>query len=132
MLHGIKVENTLIGGPAFGNLMKGDILVKVDGHPVSEDNILSELRGNDIPGSKVVLTVRRIKSDTVSPRVTIPKEPSPFVSPDISFDSDDSEEVDISIIRMATAEIADRRKMFDHFTFLQVMKFVDCEAQSKC
>jgi hypothetical protein len=124
MLHGNKVENTLIGGPAFGKIMKGDILVKVDGNPVSEDNILSELRGNDTPGSKVVMTVRRIKIDTVSPRLPSPKERSPFASPDFSFDGDDSEEIDISITRMATAEIADRRKMFDHFTYLQVINFV--------
>ena len=57
MLHGTKIENTLFGGPAFGHLMKGDILVKVDGSPVSENSILSDLRGTDIPGSKVAMTV---------------------------------------------------------------------------
>jgi hypothetical protein len=119
MLHGTKVENTLIGGPAFGNVMKGDLIVRVDGKPVVEDNILSELKGNDTPGSKVVLTVRRIKIEAASPRLIIPGERSPFASPDFSIDDDDSEEIDIKITRMATAEIADRRKMFDHFTYLQ-------------
>ena len=121
MLHGNKVENTLIGGPAFGNIMKGDILVKVDGNPVTEDNILSELRGNDIPGTEVVLTVRRVRPDDADPLLKIPTERSPFASPDWSDEDDESEEIDVSITRMATAEIADRRKMFDHFTFLQVI-----------
>ena len=121
MLHGNKVENTLIGGPAFGNIMKGDILVKVDGNPVTEDNILSELRGNDTPGTEVVLTVRRVRPDDAGPLLKIPTERSPFASPDLSVDADESEEIDVSITRMATAEIADRRKMFDHFTFLQVI-----------
>ena len=121
MLHGNKVENTLIGGPAFGNIMKGDVLVKVDGNPVSEGNILSELRGNDIPGSKVALTVRRVKKGA-SPRLIIQKERSSVASQDSDYD-DDSEEIDISITRMATAEIADRRKMFDHFTYLQANSY---------
>jgi C-terminal processing protease CtpA/Prc len=127
MLHGNKVENTLIGGPAFGNIMKGDILVKVDGNPVTEDNILSELRGNDTPGTEVVLTVRRVRPEAASP-LKIPTERSPFASPDLSVDDEDLQEIDISITRMATAEIADRRKMFDHFSFLQVIYFFNFDS----
>ena len=125
MLHGTKIENTLFGGPAFGLLLKGDILVKIDGVPTSEESILSDLRGSDIPGSKVVLTVRRVKGDenTNSPRRMASKEHQPFDSPNISFDDDDMDEIEVIITRIATAEIADRRRMFDHFTSLQVSKF---------
>jgi C-terminal processing protease CtpA/Prc len=118
MLHGTKIENTLFGGPAFGQLMKGDILVKIDGEPVSEESIISDLRGNDIPGSKVALTVRRVKGD--SQRRMIPISHSPFGSPNISTDDNDTEEIEIVITRIATAEIADKRRMFDHFTTIQV------------
>jgi hypothetical protein len=121
MLHGTKIENTLFGGPAFGHLLKGDILVKIDGAPVSEESILSDLRGTDIPGSKVALTVRR-KGDANSSGRNAPKEHYPFDSPSISFDDDDAEEIEFVITRMATAEIADRRRMFDHFTSLQVQR----------
>jgi C-terminal processing protease CtpA/Prc len=118
MLHGTKVENTLFGGPAFGHLIKGDIIVKIDGAPVSEDNILSDLRGTDMPGSKVALTVRRIKRESQS-RI-VPISHSPFDNSHISADEIDTEEIEFIITRIATAEIADRRRMFDHFTTLQV------------
>ena len=119
MLHGTKIENTLIGGPAFGLLRKGDILIKIDGQPVSEENILTALRGNDIPGSKVVLTVNRLKGEVPDTRYH-GNYMSASPSPDISADEEDLEQIDINITRIATAEIADRRRMFDMFTFLEV------------
>ncbi len=125
MLHGTKIENTLIGGPAFGLLAKGDILVKIDGQPVSEENILTALKGNDIPGSKVVLTVHRVKGEVPNTKPIIRRQTNyDSPSPDISADDEDMEEIDISITRIATAEIADRRRMFDLFTFLEVLKFI--------
>jgi hypothetical protein len=125
MLHGTKIENTLIGGPAFGLLKKGDILIKIDGQPVSEENILTALRGSDIPGSKVVLTVNRLKGDAPDTRHYGGNYMSASPSPDISADEEDLEQVDIDITRIATAEIADRRRMFDMFTFLEVHKVTD-------
>lgn len=119
MLHGTKIENTLIGGPAFGLLKKGDMLIKIDGQPVSEENILTALRGSDIPGSKVTLTVNRIKGEVINSR-RYGNYMSASPSPDISADEEDLEEIDINITRIATAEIADRRRMFDLFTFLEV------------
>jgi C-terminal processing protease CtpA/Prc len=116
MLHGTKIENTLFGGPAFGHLMKGDVLVKIDGAPVSEDSVLSDLRGTDIPGSKVTLTVRRVKRDCQ--RRMVPKSHSPFDY--VSVQDHDTEEIEVIITRIATAEIADKRRMFDHFTTIQV------------
>jgi hypothetical protein len=120
MLQGTKVENTLFGGPAFGLLMRGDILVKIDGVPVSEGNILSCLRGTDIPGSKVTFTVRRVKRSAHNPTRMVPKKHSVSDSLKKFHDGDDMEEVEISITRIETAEIADRKRMFDLFTTLQV------------
>jgi hypothetical protein len=127
MLHGTKVENTLFGGPAFGLLKKGDILVKIDGVPVSEDDILSGLRGPDVPGSTVVLTVHRAKLDSDIRRnhiTHVPKGNSQSDDPNVSNDEEDLDEIEFTITRIATAEIADRRKMFDHFTSLQVIELI--------
>jgi hypothetical protein len=122
MLHGNRIENTLFGGPAFGHLMQGDIIFRIDGQPVSEQSILSDLRGSDVPGSKVVLTILRSKRAQKSRRRRFPTRPSAD-SPDIAADDNNLEEIEVIITRMATAEIADRRAMFDHFTFLQVLSY---------
>jgi hypothetical protein len=126
MLHGIKIENTLFGGPAFGLLKKGDILAKIDGQFVTEENILTALRGGDIPGTKVFMTVLRAKQDqsTVRPRGS--RDVSVSSSPDVSAEDEEREEIELCITRIATAEIADRRRMFDLFTFLEVSLVIHC------
>jgi C-terminal processing protease CtpA/Prc len=111
MLHGTRIEETLIGGPSFGVLFKGDDILKIDGKPVSSDDIVDALRGPDIPGTKVLLTIQRHIS-----------------SMDLSRDPDDDEllisgtvtEMTVELTRMATAEIADRRRLFDLFTVCKV------------
>ena len=110
MLHGVKVENTLIGGPSFGLLEKGDIIVRIDGEYVTENDVFEKLRGCDLPGSQVVITVERFGSSS----------PLSIKSLKI-FDGSDTQEIDVKVTRMATAEIADRRRMFDLFTILEVL-----------
>ncbi len=68
------------------------------------------------------MTVHRVKGEVPDLRRIVPKEFSASPSPDYSADEEDMEEIDISITRIATAEIADRRRMFDLFTFLEVIK----------
>jgi hypothetical protein len=110
MLHGVRIENTLIGGPSFGLLEKGDIITRIDGEYVTEVEVFEKLRGCDIPGSQVVISVERY----------------PNISPYSSRNSRDmdrdveAQEIDVQVTRMATAEIADRRRMFDLFTLLEV------------
>ena len=118
MLQGNRVESTLIGGPAFKIINKDDVIVKVDGNPVSEDNILSALRGDDMPESELVLTIRRAKKAASDGQVIQDEQP-PLTSPDASVET---EEIDIKLNRMATAEIADKRELFEHFTYMQVAK----------
>jgi hypothetical protein len=113
MLHGIKIENTLIGGPSFGLLEKGDVIVRIDGEDVTEADVFEKLRGCDIPGSQVVITVERFGSN------------SPLSARSLrDFDGLDTREVDVVVTRMATAEIADRRRMFDLFTVLEVFVYL--------
>jgi hypothetical protein len=109
MLCGTKVQNTLIGGPSAGLLEKGDILLRIDGEPVTEDDVVAKLKGCDIPGSQILITVGRRGS--TSPNSKIPS------------DADEGgvvNEIDILVTRMATSDIADRRRMFDLFTILEV------------
>lgn len=59
MLLGCTIDNMVVGGPAYGcqKLEKGDVILKIDGQPVNQDNLLSYLIGNDTPGSKVAITI---------------------------------------------------------------------------
>ena len=61
MLNDLTIDNMVIGGPAYKckQLSRGDIILKVDGIEVDEDNFQRILIGNDIPGSSVVLTVMK-------------------------------------------------------------------------
>ncbi len=119
MLHGTRIEETLIGGPSFGILFKGDEILKIDGKAVSNDDIVQALTGSDIPGTKVLLAIQRHIS-----------------SMDLSRDLDDDDitlagtviEMTVELTRMATAEIADRRRLFDLFTVFKVLIDLASEA----
>jgi hypothetical protein len=55
----------VIGGPAFvsGQLHKGDEILKVDGAECSTvEDLRKGLKGSDLPGSSVVLTVKKLRS----------------------------------------------------------------------
>lgn len=115
---GLKIENVLIGGPAYGRLKKGDVILRVDGKTVTEDNVLSFLRGNDVPGSQMLITVHR------------PKQAYSSVA-DMAYHSESStnqnadmqtriNEVNIKLTRISSSQIADRWHMFDLFTFFEV------------
>lgn len=56
-----QVHGCVPGSPAYlsGKLQKGDVINQVDNAPVSGANIISRIRGDDSPGSKVTLNVER-------------------------------------------------------------------------
>lgn len=101
------VENVMIGGPAFAsrNILKGDCIVKVNGEFVQGSDLLGKIIGDDIPGTLVTLTLKRGPAKLL----------------------------DVTLKRISTEEVADRRKMFDLFTKLsdRAKKDHDEEA-SKC
>jgi C-terminal processing protease CtpA/Prc len=74
MLLGTMVDNLVVGGPAFNSrqLQHGDIIVKVDGTPVTQANIHEMMVGNDIPGTPVLVSVTR-----GGPKVTAAAPPRP-------------------------------------------------------
>jgi C-terminal processing protease CtpA/Prc len=86
------VENVMTGSPAYfsRNILKGDIIVKVDGEFVQGSDLQKKIVGDDTPGSMVTLTVKRGPADLV----------------------------DVTLKRISTEEVADKRRMFDLFTKL--------------
>ena len=89
MLNGMTIDNMIIGGPAYNSrvLDKGDVICKIDQMPVSLEELPHALLGSDVPGSSVVLTVRKISGRTL----------------------------DVGLKRMATSVISDRCRMFELF-----------------
>ena len=93
----------VIGGPAYnsGELAKGDVIMEVDGKAVTEENIHDALLGSDVPGTAFVVKVKRSNISTNQQ--------------ELSAGADE-----VQLTRMASETIADRRKMFEHFTSLKV------------
>ncbi len=60
-LKGTTIDDTVMGGPAFTSMSfgRGDVLLYVDGNIATEQNVEKLLRGNEKPGSIVVLTVAK-------------------------------------------------------------------------
>jgi C-terminal processing protease CtpA/Prc len=87
-----QVESVMIGSPAYlsGKVQKGDFIVEVDGKSVSGSTVLSAIIGEDIPGSYLTLTLKR-----------------------------DGNMVYVNLKRIPTADVADKRRMFDLFTLLK-------------
>ena len=110
MLFGCQVENIMIGGPAYGKLQKGDVVLKIDGIDVNESNVLELLRGCDVPASHCLITVQRSRSG----RSHLDKGHHQVMHTDIY------EVLHIDLKRVSTAEVADLRRMFDLFTFFEV------------
>ena len=94
MLTGCQVDNLLIGGPACnsGQLEKGDLVVSIDGNEVTDENIHGLLVGEDKPGSTVMIAVQKARTGQVHM---------------------------VKLERIASAEIADRRRLFELFTALK-------------
>jgi S1-C subfamily serine protease len=55
------VDNLVVGGPAYNSrqLHHGDVIVKVDGIPITASNIHEVMVGDDVPGAPVVVSVAR-------------------------------------------------------------------------
>lgn len=70
MLSGVRIENLVIGGPAYvsGKLDKGDEIIRIDGAECETiERLHALLRGSDVPGSSLLVTVK--KASTVSKRL---------------------------------------------------------------
>lgn len=61
LLNGRTINNLVEGGPAYKSkqLVKGDVILRVDGHDVTLESCPDALVGNDVPGSFVTVTVQK-------------------------------------------------------------------------
>ena len=100
MLNDLTVHNMVVGGPAFncGQIRAGDRIVKVDGKPVCLDDFEAALKGSDIPGTEVVITLYR---------------------------ESEGAEKEVALRRMARTAIADLVMMFEIFTRMEGLA-ADC------
>jgi C-terminal processing protease CtpA/Prc len=88
----MTILNLMVGGPAFNSkkISKGDEVCAIDGvNNLKGPQITAALKGSNIAGTKVTLTIKR--------RLT-------------------GEVEDVPLTRVLTASIADKRKLFDLFT----------------
>ena len=128
MLNGMAIDNMVVGGPAYnsGQLQQNDVIVQIDGMPVSNENIHDSLLGSDIPGSTVTITVRRGYRDLN--RVSEKPDPLWFAkaTPFKETATRDNSNIQggtthvVVLTRMATEVIADRRRMFELLTIMKV------------
>jgi hypothetical protein len=140
MLKGLRIDNMVIGGPAHntGLLEKGDTIVAIDGIAVTEESIHAALLGEDIPGSSVVLTIKRPVLPEANFAGMIPDaggfasavfrhadsvfNPSGLIRDGSPQGKQNTSEV--VVVRMDTATIADRRYMFELFTDMKASSHV--------
>ena len=90
MLNGCAIDNVLPAMALHADLLKGDIIVKIDDQPTTSDTVQRQLIGDDVPGTTVMLTVHRGFTEKKT-----------------------------QLIRMANSDIADMRRVFEIFTGLK-------------
>ncbi len=111
---------TVIGGPAYTSSQfgKGDILLAVDGEPVTDQTVGNKLVGTDRPGDPVVIKVGK-GSKTVSIYHCASSN-----SLTNGFTRQDTV-VEVSLIRMASSDIKEREKLFEMFEKMKVYRIPD-------
>ncbi len=74
-LRGIYVEDVVPGGAAEkSGMRKGDVILKINGHPVNGKSELMEIVGQHNPGDKVTVTIIRDKTETDIPLTFVSEE----------------------------------------------------------
>ncbi len=99
MLNGLEIDSVIIGSPAYESMLveKGDVIIQIDRTPVRSEDVQLRLEGADIPGSSIILTLRKKSGRTV----------------------------DVSLKRTSSSIIADRCRMVDMFALCKVRLFFE-------
>lgn len=95
MLASGVIDNMVVGGPAYNSrqLDKGDLVVEIDGKQVANENLSQLLVGSDVAGTPVTIGVRKGGKNGTKKSVTL--------------------------LRMPSEAIADRRRLFELFTAMK-------------
>lgn len=123
-------------------LDRGDIILTIDGKSVTDANVHDLLVGNDVPGDKVHISVQKARTGNLKV-VSLPfPSPAaarlqsvfftgwtfweahgcPLLEEDTTVESlniPHNPSQDVTLYRIASAEIADRRRLFELFTALK-------------
>jgi hypothetical protein len=93
MLSGVSIDTVVVGGPghAMADKLRHAKITHVDGTPVTPDNVLALLMGNDQPGTTVLVTVKSAANAKIT---------------------------ELTLTRAATSQIADRCALYEMFTQL--------------
>ena len=61
MLDELTIDSMVVGSPAYKSkqLLAGDVIKKIDGQEVTLETLDDALRGCDLPGSAIVISVER-------------------------------------------------------------------------
>jgi hypothetical protein len=132
-----------------GQLEQGDVVLQIDHAPITAEGLLPALIGSDIPGTTVTLTVRKgrppltrasegpntlwylsnkepfpdqlfttyLSSD--GPRKNLPPDELPLLTAKKDKAERNPEVREVVLTRMASAVIAERRRMFELFTSMK-------------
>jgi len=95
MFAGQVIDSMVVGGPAYNSrqLDKGDFVVDIDGKAVTNDNLSQLLVGADVAGTPVIIGVKKGGKTGAKKSVTL--------------------------LRMPSEAIADRRRLFELFTAMK-------------
>ena len=115
LLNGTTVLDTVIGGPGYNSrqLAAKDVILKIDGVPVTAANINSVMTGTDIPGSPVMLTVAKGGFEVLNRNSCI------LVISHGNRHLEQGPQLNVLVTRMTVEEIQDRQRMFELLDLLQ-------------
>ena len=108
------VTNILAGAPAFASKMflKGDRIIAIDGVALDSDSsgLTTLLIGNDEPGSSVTISAER---ECTASTITSPGE--------AVLEKPHKRNFEVTLTRASTAELIDKRRMFQLFTQVKAL-----------
>jgi hypothetical protein len=132
LLNGFLIDDIAFGGPAFNTeeIDKGDTIIKVDDQDVTEDNIQSLLVGPDIPGTTVVVTVKKGCGANVRRGDNNPlwylnsalSSKSPIPLPLQDRPGQLSMTRDVVLTRMKAGSVAERKRISELLTIMKVAR----------
>ena len=105
MCTNCMVDSLLAGAPASlsKKILKGDKILEVDSQPVTNSNIVELLIGADVPGSIVNIKVSRDGA---------------------------ADPIEVPLKRVSTAELADKKRLFELFTKIKDIASHKCDAET--